>query len=164
MREGVDWLDEVGSWPRFPPHGLAQDTCHPIWTDSSTASVSLLSCACMQKVRFENSPSRCPYCHDSVPTRGAVVCQECLARHHAACWIEQGECSACACSEKLVSEQVMRAKTGSRPLRFKARSTSSSDFLGLNQQGLIVFIVLLLVCIPLCWIPWLMPSMRANST
>ena len=34
-------------------------------------------------------------------------------------------------------------------------------FAGLNQNGLIVFIILLLVCLPLCWLPWVIDSMKA---
>ncbi|TWU38246.1 LITAF-like zinc ribbon domain-containing protein [Novipirellula artificiosorum] len=34
--------------------------------------------------------------------------------------------------------------------------------LGLNQTGLIVFIILILVCFPLCWIPFLVDSMKGN--
>lgn len=37
-------------------------------------------------------------------------------------------------------------------------------FLGLNQTGLIVFIILLLVCIPLCWVPWVVDSCKAAPT
>lgn len=33
--------------------------------------------------------------------------------------------------------------------------------LGLNQTGIIVFIILLIVCLPLCWIPWLVDSCKA---
>lgn len=33
-------------------------------------------------------------------------------------------------------------------------------FIGLNQTGLIVFIILLLVCLPLCWIPFLIDSCK----
>ena len=36
-------------------------------------------------------------------------------------------------------------------------------FLGLNQTGLIVAIVLFLVCFPLCWIPWVVDSMKADK-
>jgi hypothetical protein len=36
-------------------------------------------------------------------------------------------------------------------------------FLGLNQTGLIVFIILLIVCFPLCWIPWVVDSMKGES-
>ena len=35
-------------------------------------------------------------------------------------------------------------------------------FLGLNQNGLIVFIILLVVCLPLCWIPFIVDSMKGN--
>lgn len=35
-------------------------------------------------------------------------------------------------------------------------------FLGLNKNGLILFIVLFICCTPLfCWIPWLIDSMKA---
>lgn len=33
-------------------------------------------------------------------------------------------------------------------------------FAGLNQTGLIVFIILLLVCLPLCWLPFVIDSMK----
>ena len=33
-------------------------------------------------------------------------------------------------------------------------------FAGLNKQGVIVFIILLLLCLPLCWLPWVIDSMR----
>ncbi len=35
--------------------------------------------------------------------------------------------------------------------------------LGLNQTGVIVFIILLLFCLPICWIPWLIDSMRGSE-
>ena len=35
-------------------------------------------------------------------------------------------------------------------------------FIGLNQNGLIVFIILLLVCLPLCWIPFVVDSLKGN--
>jgi len=34
-------------------------------------------------------------------------------------------------------------------------------FLGLNQNGVILFIILLLVCLPLCWIPFIVDGMKA---
>ena len=37
-------------------------------------------------------------------------------------------------------------------------------FLGLNQNGLIAFIVLLIVCFPLAWIPWLVDSCKSDPT
>ena len=35
-------------------------------------------------------------------------------------------------------------------------------FAGLNQNGLIVFIILLLVCLPLCWLPWVIDSLKSS--
>ena len=35
-------------------------------------------------------------------------------------------------------------------------------FAGLNQTGLIVFIILLFFCLPICWIPWLIDSMKGD--
>ena len=35
-------------------------------------------------------------------------------------------------------------------------------FGGLNQNGVIVFIVLILVCLPLCWIPFLVDSLKGE--
>jgi len=35
-------------------------------------------------------------------------------------------------------------------------------FIGLNQTGLIVFIILIVVCLPLCWIPLLIDSCKGN--
>jgi len=35
-------------------------------------------------------------------------------------------------------------------------------FLGLNQTGLIVAIILLFVCFPICWIPLLIDSMKGE--
>ena len=34
--------------------------------------------------------------------------------------------------------------------------------LGLTQTGLIVFIVLLVCCVPLCWLPWVIKDLRAQ--
>lgn len=35
-------------------------------------------------------------------------------------------------------------------------------FLGLNQNGLIAFVVTLLLCFPLAWIPWLIDDCKAD--
>lgn len=35
--------------------------------------------------------------------------------------------------------------------------------LGLNKNGLILFIILLVVCLPLCWIPFIVDSMKAAN-
>ena len=34
-------------------------------------------------------------------------------------------------------------------------------FLGLNKNGVILFIILIVVCLPLCWIPFITDSMKA---
>ncbi len=35
-------------------------------------------------------------------------------------------------------------------------------FAGLNKNGVIVFIVLIFVCLPLCWIPWVVDSLKGE--
>jgi hypothetical protein len=43
------------------------------------------------QVHLRQSPIRCPYCHDDVAAEeveAALVCQQCLARHHRECWVE----------------------------------------------------------------------------
>ena len=48
------------------------------------------------QVRFEHSPSRCPYCHDDCASDAEVVaCRACVAKHHAECWEEMSRCGAC---------------------------------------------------------------------
>ena len=34
-------------------------------------------------------------------------------------------------------------------------------FAGLNKNGVIVFIILLIVCLPICWLPWVIDSLKA---
>jgi hypothetical protein len=35
--------------------------------------------------------------------------------------------------------------------------------LGLNQNGVIVFIILIFVCLPLCWLPWVIDSLKGTD-
>ena len=35
-------------------------------------------------------------------------------------------------------------------------------FLGLNQKGTITFVILLFLCAPICWIPFLVGSMKGK--
>ena len=35
------------------------------------------------------------------------------------------------------------------------------QYLGLTLGGLIVFIILIFSCLPLCWLPWVIPALRA---
>ena len=37
-------------------------------------------------------------------------------------------------------------------------------FAGLNKNGVIVFIFLLIGCLPLCWLPWVIYSLKAESS
>ncbi len=36
-------------------------------------------------------------------------------------------------------------------------------FFGLNKNGVVLFIILLLICLPLCWIPFIVDSMKAAN-
>jgi len=36
-------------------------------------------------------------------------------------------------------------------------------FAGLNKDGLIWFIVLLIFCFPLCWLPWVLESTKVKK-
>ena len=36
--------------------------------------------------------------------------------------------------------------------------------LGLNMGGFILFIVLIFVCLPLCWLPWVISGCKAPSS
>lgn len=56
-----------------------------------------------QHVDVAHSPVRCPYCHDSctAETVGAIVCQDCLSRHHGACWREGTSCASCGSQRAL---------------------------------------------------------------
>lgn len=36
-------------------------------------------------------------------------------------------------------------------------------FFGLNKNGVVLFIILLLLCFPLAWIPFLIDSMKAAN-
>ncbi|MDF1664721.1 MAG: hypothetical protein P1V97_23380, partial [Planctomycetota bacterium] len=60
------------------------------------------------RLHFEQSPTRCPYCHDSIEiTAGAwVACGDCLARHHDECHSEHSACASCGSAKKLVSESL----------------------------------------------------------
>lgn len=50
------------------------------------------------------SGQRCPFCHDAVDAQGEAwtACQGCLARHHEACWSENGRCGSCGSAASLV--------------------------------------------------------------
>ena len=35
--------------------------------------------------------------------------------------------------------------------------------LGLNKNGFVIFIILIFVCLPLCWIPFVVDSLKAEK-
>lgn len=63
------------------------------------------------------SPTRCPYCHDDVaPERSDwVACKACLARHHVACWRENGACGTCRQTSSIAARGE-RTRSGALPL------------------------------------------------
>jgi len=64
------------------------------------------------QVRVQSSPTRCPFCHDTCQADGEdVVCHDCLARHHAECWGENGACAACSSPKALVAQEPSAAST-----------------------------------------------------
>jgi len=56
-----------------------------------------------EKVNVTRSPTRCPYCHESVVEgkEAQRVCQGCLSRHHEGCWGELDRCASCGCEQAL---------------------------------------------------------------
>lgn len=58
----------------------------------------------MQRARDKSidlGRDRCPFCHDDVARDEAVACQDCLARHHPACWDEGTRCASCGADGRL---------------------------------------------------------------
>lgn len=45
---------------------------------------------------------------------------------------------------------------------FSGSKSKKEAALGLTTAGLIIFIVLLLLCFPLCWIPWVIKDLKAK--
>ena len=58
-------------------------------------------------VTLGRSPTRCPYCHDSVDLETPwVACRACLARHHGECWADVGVCAACGVATCLADDRA----------------------------------------------------------
>jgi F-box protein 11 len=78
------------------------------------------------RVEVGASPTRCPYCHESVHPSAErwVVCAFCLARHHSECWHEGGRCSSCGQEGRL--EPVFGPETAA-PRVAKPASKSAKD-------------------------------------
>jgi hypothetical protein len=49
---------------------------------------------------------RCPYCHEGVQTETRVVCRDCLAPHHSACWEESSQCGSCQSARNFPPEKL----------------------------------------------------------
>jgi hypothetical protein len=74
------------------------------------------------RVRVEGSPTRCPYCHDGVSgQQPTVVCEQCLSRHHAPCWVEA--CASCGATERMVRDPAHRVMEFGAPLLAALRHT-----------------------------------------
>ena len=57
------------------------------------------------KLQLKNSPSRCPYCHDSLTDPlDLIACAACGARHHKECYNEHSSCASCGAQDRLVPE------------------------------------------------------------
>ncbi len=98
----------------------------------------------------------CRNCGKSVDDR-AVACMSCgvaPANGHRFCQ---------SCGAETNPAAIMCVKCGV-PLRAPSFLSSGNQavFLGLNQTGLIIFIILLLVCLPLCWLPFVMGSCKGD--
>ncbi len=81
--------------PRPPHLDEEEDALDPSAPDAPAVDVK------------SGSPVRCPYCHDTCTASDerAVVCRDCLSRHHDACWREgEARCSSCG------SKRVLRGR------------------------------------------------------
>lgn len=57
---------------------------------------------------------RCPWCHDDLDGEAELaVCEDCLAPHHAVCWL--GRCASCARTRRIGAPRVA-PPTGWEPL------------------------------------------------
>lgn len=93
------------------------------------------------QVTAARSPVRCPYCHDACGPDDprAMVCQQCLSRHHAGCWSEGGgRCASCASTRALQPSApalvvspaeltLLRVGAGREAVERLARRTGASD-------------------------------------
>lgn len=74
------------------------------------------------EVRVEQSPARCPYCHDGfeeAELEASVVCQRCLSRHHEDCW--NGCCASCQAGRPLALVAAVRPVTTVSPHELRKR-------------------------------------------
>lgn len=73
-----------------------------------------MSEAAREAVRVERSPTRCPFCHQSIAPEGEewIACAQCLGRHHTACWAEGGACAACGHAAPLSAAEAHGRQAG----------------------------------------------------
>lgn len=70
----------------------------------------------------ERAPTRCPFCHEDCRSVDAnVVCHECLARHHAACWVEGSSCGSCGSTRALEGRGTSPGLTRAEAVRALAQ-------------------------------------------
>lgn len=70
-------------------------------------------------------------------------------------------CQACGASTNPNASVCVKCGVGLKNQSSASGGTGPAVFLGLNQSGVIAFIVLLLVCLPLAWLPWVIKSCKA---
>jgi len=72
-----------------------------------------------------------------------------------------------SCGAETNPAAVMCVKCGvpvktQKPAKTLSTKSDEAVFLGLNQTGVIAFIILLLVCFPLCWLPFVLGQCKAK--
>lgn len=90
--------------------------------------------AVRENIQLMNSPSRCPYCHDSLDSLNEInACAGCGARHHSECFSDHGACASCGETSRLVpekrasNEQATLAKSVERLPEGSLELTQSAD-------------------------------------
>lgn len=73
-----------------------------------------MSEAAREAIKVERSPTRCPFCHQSLAPEGEewIACAQCLGRHHTACWAEGGACAACGHAAPLSAAEAQGRTAG----------------------------------------------------
>lgn len=82
----------------------------------------------LEAIHAKNSPTRCPYCHESVSLNDEdwYACQSCLGRHHSACWVQHGHCSSCS-SEDYFEKAASKVERKTPPDLSKLNQTKAPD-------------------------------------
>lgn len=99
----------------------------------------------------------CRSCGKSVPDQ-AVVCTGCGCPPLAG----TAFCQNCGAQTNPAATACVKCGVALRTRSGGSGGGGGAVFAGLNQSGVIAFIVLLLVCLPLAWLPWVIPSCKAS--